>query len=243
MAKLSIKETLDMLLKIQDIDVQLAELNTSKIFYPTLLEELRGEIETMKGQLEETKNRNIDLQKEIDLKNLEIKESNEKLSKGQQRLLSVKSNKEYDAVQREIQASQENIAQLEEETIRLLEELDETTAREKSLAEELEKKGHSNSIEIEEIEKKFAEIEGKASKIQRQRDEYAAKIDKKILARYEMISKGTGGHAVAIVTHRACGGCFQALPPKVCQTIKKRDSIVICEACGRILVWDDEISP
>jgi predicted nucleic acid-binding Zn-ribbon protein len=242
MAKPSVKETLKILLHLQDIDSKLAELKVSKVFYPRLLEDLRGEIVTLKERLSETKTKILDFRKEIDLKNLSIEENKEKFSNGQQRLLSVKSNKEYDAVQKEIQASEEHIAQIEEETIRLMEELDIEMKLEKALLEELETKEHSNVIQIDEIEKKYSAIENTVAKIQRDRDENAMKIDRKILTTYERIADGTQGHAVVKVVNRACGGCFQSLPPKLCQSIRRQDRINICEACGRILVWDDDVS-
>ncbi|MCK5833808.1 hypothetical protein KAH81_09085 [bacterium] len=242
MAKLEIKETLGILLKLQDIDSKIAELEVSKVFYPKLLENLRNEIDSLSEQVKNTKTNISELKKTIDLKNLELEQNKEKLTQGQQRLLSVKSNKEYDAVQREIQNSEENIAQLEVELISLMEDLERAEADEKKLTEELSTKEKGNAIQIEEMEKQYSAIEGKSAEIQSKRNTYAELIDKKILDTYERIAEGTNGFGVVKVVHRACGGCFQSLPAKFCQAIRRHDTINYCETCGRILVWDDECS-
>ncbi|HHS50547.1 MAG TPA: hypothetical protein ENN07_05465 [candidate division Zixibacteria bacterium] len=242
MAKLSIKETLELLLKTQEIDVELANLEISKIYYPKLLEELREEVIELEKKSESMKESIIGLRKSIDEKNLELEQTREKLLKGQQRLLTVKSNKEYDAVQREIQASEESIAKLEVEIISLMEDLDRSEAEEVELREELEKKTEENSTRIEDITQQFTAIENKTKQILSRRKEYTEKIDPKILDKYQMIADGMNGFAVAKVLNRACGGCYQSLPPKLCQAIRRQDSIICCEACGRILVWDDESS-
>ncbi len=242
MAKLEIKETLEVLLKIQYIDSKLAELEVSKVFYPKLLEDLRNEIRDLENEVDDMKEKTLELRKNIELKNLELSQTKEKLAQGQQRLLTVKSNKEYDAVQRELQSCEERIAQLEVELLRLMEDLELSESGEKTLSEELKTKETGNLVQIEEIEKKFAAIEEKSAEILAERKTFTQLIDQKILDRYERIAEGTNGFAVVKVIHRACGGCFQSLPPKLCQAIRRRDTINGCEACGRILVWDDECS-
>ncbi|MCK4597869.1 hypothetical protein KAU04_07495 [bacterium] len=40
---------------------------------------------------------------------------------------------------------------------------------------------------------------------------------------------------------RACGGCFKTLPPQKIQEVRRTDSILTCENCGRILYWDENL--
>ncbi len=243
MEKSKVKESLSILIKLQEIDSQLAELEVTKVFYPTLLEQLHGEVDQLEQSLQENTEKVMNLKKDNGLKELELKETREKLEKSQQRLMVVQSNKEYDAVQNEIRASEEKIAQFEEELIMLIGDLESTEALVVELTEKLEAARKNNEAQIKEIESKYSSIEGKAARIMGKHNELASKVDKRLFSTYNRIRKGKQGHAVVKVKNRACGGCFQALPPRLIQEIRKQTSIIVCEACGRILVWDDEVSP
>ena len=35
----------------------------------------------------------------------------------------------------------------------------------------------------------------------------------------------------------ACGGCFRNQPPQLLQDARRRDRLLVCEGCGRLLVW------
>ncbi len=243
MPKKDVKEILETLMELQEIDSQLAELEVSKVYYPKLLEQLRTEVSDLEKELVETRDEVVDLKKTIKLKELELEQTREKLSASQQRLLTVQSNKEYDAVQHEIMASEETVAQLEEETIRLMEDLDIAEKKAEELEEKLSAATENNEVQIKEIEEKYAKIEDKVDNIRKKHDTLASSIDKRILSTYKRIREGTQGHAIVKVVSRACGGCFQTLPPRQCQEIKRMSNISYCEACGRILVWDEEVSP
>jgi hypothetical protein len=140
-------------------------------------------------------------------------------------------------------AAEERVAQLEEDMIRLMEELETSEKDSEQLTEKLSGARENNESQIKDIEKKYASIEERAEKIKAEHHELAAGVDRRTLAAYKRIREGTHGHAIVNVVSRACGGCFQSLPPRQCQEIKRMTAINFCEACGRILVWDDEVSP
>lgn len=243
MPKKDIEKTLQTLMKLQDIDSKLAELEVSKVYYPKLLEQLRDEVFDLEQSLSTTNERIIDLKKTIKMNEIELTDTREKLTASQQRLLTVQSNKEYDAVQHEIMAAEERAAQLEEDMIRLMEELETSEKESEELTNKLASARENNDVQIKEIEKKFDTIEQRSEKIKAEHDDLAASVDRRTLAAYKRIREGMQGHAIVNVVSRACGGCFQSLPPRQCQEIKRMTAINFCEACGRILVWDEEVSP
>lgn len=243
MSNTDVKKTLETLMALQEIDSQLAELEVSKIYYPRLLEQLRDEIVELETELRETREKVTVLKRDIKLTELDLAESKGRLTSSQQRLLTVQSNKEYDAVQHEIMASEEKSAQLEEEMIRLMEDLDYSQKKAEELDEKLESTRERNTAQIDQIQLENASIEEKMAKIMEQHEMLASSVDRRTLSAYNRIRGGTSGHAVVKVVSRACGGCFQSLPPRQCQEIKRMANVTFCEACGRILVWDDEVSP
>jgi len=46
------------------------------------------------------------------------------------------------------------------------------------------------------------------------------------------------GLAVVTISRNSCGGCFNKIPPQVQLEIGRRNKIIACEHCGRVLVDD-----
>ena len=44
---------------------------------------------------------------------------------------------------------------------------------------------------------------------------------------------------MAEVRKAACGACFRSLTPHAMQEIRRGEAIMICEACGRILIFNE----
>ena len=56
-------------------------------------------------------------------------------------------------------------------------------------------------------------------------------------ARYERVHGSRDGRAVVAILKGACGGCYRTLPPAVLQEARRRDRMMSCEGCGRLMVW------
>jgi uncharacterized protein len=65
-------------------------------------------------------------------------------------------------------------------------------------------------------------------------------ISPTIRSRYERVVASRGGIAVVPILKGACGGCFRNQPPQILQDARKRDRLIICDGCGRLLVWPPE---
>ncbi len=232
---LSTKEQLKILLKIQEYDSQLLELEMRKSFFPDLLKQLEDEINQLQEEFDAKSSRLTEVKKEIDLLELTLKEEEQALADAQDRLLKVSTNKEYDAVQQEIDAHKEKIAEAEERMIVLLDEQKTLEKEVAELEEKLKKTKELNESRIEEIKKNSQEIDAIIERINAEKAQLEEKVSPRLLNRYRQIREGQQGVAVVPVVDQACGGCHQALPPQRIQEIRA-GKLVICESCGRILV-------
>ena len=229
------KEQLKLLLRVQEYDSKLLELDMRKSFFPDLLKQLKTGIEQLKKNYKEKSDRLIEVKKEIDFLELELESEEEKLKGSNEKLPNVSTNKEYDAVQLEIQTHQEKIDDAEQKSIVLLDEQSSLEKEVSDLETNLKDTVAKNKSRIKEIEKNSVEIDDIIVKIQLERDKIASKISKPLLNKYRQIRRGKQGVAVVSIVDRACGGCRQALPPQRIQEIRA-GKLTICENCGRIIV-------
>ena len=233
---------LEMLLKLQVIDYDIGELERSKEYLPDMMGNLNREMDDSHKKLEETRQQLEESrvkQKELEL---DISTREASLQKFQQQMMSIKTNKEYDALVAEIDSLKEKISQSETE---LLETIDLVGNLEKEV-KELEVKSsetqENNTQQLSILKQKVDSIGDTMSMKEQERQGIISNIPKPILSVYERVRRGKGGQAVVVVKKRACGACFKALTPHKVQEVKRADKIYTCDSCGAIIYWDEEIS-
>jgi len=234
-----VEEDLTMLLDLQSIDDRMDQLRRDKGDYPKRIETLEGALREAEELLQAQKDRVEELEKMRRRYERELDRANEELKRHQARLYEVKTNKEYDARQQEIKAWRNSVDQNETSIVETMTELDELTAEIEAGTETSEKEKQTKQAEIEELSSKLGVIEEQIEREQVARQSVTERMKKRLLADYERIRKAKGEMAVARVTRQACGGCFTRLPPQFVAELRRRDRMLHCESCGRILVWDE----
>ena len=230
---------LEMLLKLQVIDYDLGELERSKEYLPDMMENLNREIHEATRKLTETTQQISDAKVRQKALELEIKTKEGELAKYQQQMMSIKTNKEYDALVAEIDAIKGAISARETE---LLETMNSLTNLEKEIVVVQERETQvreNNSRQLQILQEKIDSIGSKVSGKISNRQEIVSWISRPVLSTYERVKKGKGGRVVVTVRKRACSSCFKALTPKKVQEIKRDDQIIACDNCGCLLYWDE----
>jgi predicted nucleic acid-binding Zn-ribbon protein len=169
----------------------------------------------------------------------EIVSLKEKIEKYKAQQFEVKSNKQYDALGREIDYSQGRIT-------KLTKELEQFEGKAGTAKEDVQKIGPEMERLKEELKEKSDELalvnkehEEEELKLQHEREKFVARISKSDLQMYERIRKAKGGLAVVPVKRSACGGCYNRVPPQRVLELRKNSHMMTCERCGRILVSED----
>jgi len=232
----------ELLLKLQVIDYDLGELERSKEYLPDMMNNLNNEIEESQRKVDET-SAALD-QAKVNQKNLEIEISarEAELQKYQQQMMTIKTNKEYDALVTEIDVVKKDISAKEQELMTTMEQIE---ALEKELPEAEAKAAQikeNNTKQLQILQDKIDSIGDKKSEKDNLRREIISQVPKPVLSVYERVRKGKGNTVVVSVKKRSCSACHKALTPKLVQEIRRGDGIHTCESCGRLLFWDDDIS-
>lgn len=230
---------LRLLYALQLVDLNYDELQEQKGDLPQIVEELSQTLDAkkkLKKELEKTAKESLAKRDEADSEILRLKEAIEKY-KNQQ--FQVKTNKQYDALAREIDYSQEQIVKFQKE----MDALEGKAAVAKEDAEKLGPEIETLEKQLAEKEKELAAInkehEDEELKLKNEREKIVAKISKTDYKMYERIRKARDGKAVVVVTRNSCAGCYNRVPPQKVLELRKNNAIITCERCGRILVSDE----
>lgn len=240
MQKINVEEQIGHLKKLQAVDGDIFRLRRERASKPKLIEDLearrndeqaavRGIEEKIKANQVKRKQRELDLQaKEDGVKKL------------QAQLYQLKTNKEYQAMQQEIEGQKADKSRVEDDILVLMEEADtlnQGLAKEKALFADAEK--HLNE-DKKVIEGEIAALDKRMAELEAERAAAAVQVDKKVLAHYEKVLSGRDGVAIVAVKDNACQGCFMNLPPQMINEIKMNDKVITCESCARILYIEKE---
>jgi hypothetical protein len=161
----------------------------------------------------------------------------------EQQLLQVTVQKQYEAMQHEIAAVRAKRDVVETEALERLDAEERETAARPEKAHALERAEAEAAAVFAKLAAESTALRGELAALDARRAEVAAKLAPPARARYEKLRAGRGGRAVAAVTQGACGGCFRGLSPAALQEARRREKLLTCDGCGRLLVMPPEGSP
>lgn len=224
------------LYELQLIDNQLDELEELRGDLPLAVNELNGKIKAIKDQITSRENEKKESTEKIISNEAEAEKLSESLTKFKAQLYQVRNNKEYDALTKEIDSSEETIDRFATENkaldqlIQKLEaEIKETSPLLDALHEEMETKE-------QELKKIIAGNEKEEEQLREKREKVVVNIRKSDYNTYSRIRKACGGKAVVTINRGACTGCHNVVPPQRQLEVKQNKRIYTCESCGRIIV-------
>ena len=233
------KKQMALLVKLQEQDETLEQLRRRIREGPQRMKEIEGRVDVLAGNLEAGKNRIHEIQKRQRQLEAEVEDGAGQIGKSKSRLLTIKSNKEYQAILKEIEDTQRASAEKEDTILGLMEEIE-------ALNQELQHRGKELSAvrskyeeEKRTVDREVRQAELEVAEVQQHRQDTAEAVDSGLLARYEHLRVRLGGRAVAHVENTTCSGCHLNIPPQMYNELQRRDSLKHCPNCDRIIYWKD----
>ncbi len=234
-----LEEQIKLLVELQGLDAQIIKIDNTLESIPHVIrkmdENFKGETAALKAL--EAGVKALGLKRKEKEGELEAKEGN--IKKYQSQLNQVKTNKEYTALQEEIGRIKADNSLIEEDIIKIFDQVDAENKKIEAEKELLKRKEADIGVEkkklSDEAERAKKEMEGLKS----QRLALTARIDKDILKKYERVLKSKDGLAVVPVINDSCQGCFRVMPPQVINEIKMNEGLVFCDNCTRILYVEE----
>ena len=244
MAERTVSDKLHNLYELQLIDSNLDDIQILKGELPMEVSDLEDEIAGLQKRVERMQGAVDDTDAQTNRLNGLITDANAAIEKYQRQMDEVKNNREYEALQKEIELQSLDI-QLSEKRLGELaiarevkqEQLDNAKEKLETRTADLDRK----RVELEKI---VAKTEKEERKLKRQSDAARKNIEERLLKAYDKIrSSYRNGLAVVGTERSSCGGCFNAVPPQTRLEIGLHKKIIACEHCGRILIDEEVMNP
>ena len=231
--------SLKLLVELQDKDSRITLVEDKKKSLPLLIASLHAPLKSAQDSLAEVSSK---LEKtETDRRSLErdLKDTEEKIRKLKGRTSEIKTNKEYQALLKEIEQGEAEKSAVEEKVLLLLEEIDQFRNGLSSIKIDVQEKEKSFQAEKEKVEKEFQEMERQGEILKKEKESILPNIDPHFLSEYQRLLATKRGPVVVPLQENHCSGCHMNIPPQLFTEIKKNDKILNCLSCQRILYWKD----
>jgi len=229
------------LLSVQEVDLELRSLEQAKSKYPEEISRRQADIARAEGGLKELTDRQEDLERRRRHLERDLDTSRDQLKKLEARFSEVTTNKEYDALQLEVEACKGKMSEHESQILEII-EASEGLAEQITLeTQDVEELRQEQQGRVDELQAKLDSLQGEVDGVQARRKKAIQGIDGILLRSYES-AKGGRGLTVAPVRKGACGACYRQLPAQMKTVVRRSVDVMICESCGAIMAWDEESS-
>lgn len=209
----------------KDLPVQIGELETKFTGFSAV-------VETQREQLEALRKRRREKDKQLQM-------GQETLKRTRERLLEVKTNREYQSMLKEIETSETKNSHVEDEIISLLEQLDVFEKEVKTKEADLDEQRRRYEEDKAKMAKELNSIAEELDICARKSEEIRKKIPAELLRKYEQIKSATRGVAVVSVWKEICDGCHMSIPPQLYNELQKSNVLITCPSCSRIIYWEN----
>lgn len=226
------------IVKLQGIDSKLQEIEE-------LLGDLPGKVDNLKLQESELiksvtdgKVRIKELELELNKFDSQMDDYNVKIDKHKDQLFLVTTNKQHDALQREIDHLKSELDEIETKSLEFTEEKEHLEKRVISEEENLENLSNDLIIRRKKLEVIMSESSKEKGKLELEKENKRLQIDSKTLSNYDLIQNARQGLSVVNVNGSACGGCGAFVPPQIISEVRAQKGTQTCDSCSRFLYWE-----
>ncbi|HFC97818.1 MAG TPA: hypothetical protein ENJ40_05100, partial [Thermosulfurimonas dismutans] len=231
------REEIANLIRLQEIDLKILELERRKEELPVSLREAEAELNRKKDQLDELARRLEEIQLRKKTEEEELEEELQRLRKTQTRLMQIRGSREYQALLREIEEIKKANKEREENILKLMEEQEKLQQEEETLRQEIAALEQKVAEERALYEARCAELEKEKERYLGEREGLARAVPQNLLQRYEFIRSRRGGLAIVGVDNGTCEGCHMHIPPQLFNELQRDDRYYECPLCRRLIYY------
>jgi predicted nucleic acid-binding Zn-ribbon protein len=237
-----VREQLVNLLKLQQSDVKVRELEAAVNQLPAKLDPLRRDLAKLQGMLDGERAKLTETETWRKQQQDLIDRERDSLKLAQSKLQQSKNSKEFGAASREVENKRKSISDREAE----LKKVTEASSTSTNQLESRNKDVDGLRTELANSEAGMADqlgaLQSQLAEAKATRDAARATVEAKWLKIYDSLV-GKRGYAVAPVIKGVCQGCHMALPPQLNNILARMESIESCPRCSRMVYRKELLEP
>ena len=230
-----LKKKFDNLVKLQEVEIETASVQARLAGFPRLLTDLDARLKASESAVTLEAGRLSEIQQAYRVQEADAKEIQTRILKSEEKLRSVKTNKEYQSSLKEIDDLKRSLSAVEDRMIAHLDEMDQVQASVATKENEVKLLSREIEAEKEKIRQSAFSTQEQLDRLNAERAKIIAVIDPDLLKIYETVKQNSGGVAIAVVKNAVCLGCHVNLPPQMFHDLLHFDKLLVCPHCERLI--------
>ncbi|ANF34163.1 hypothetical protein A7978_03590 [Borrelia turicatae] len=234
------ESNIDVLKNLEGIYKAKFKLEERQKNIPKYLQTKKAQIDGLIEALAELQFKFKEYQKEDSSLKLDIQDINVRKGKAEEKIDSIKTQREYEALEKELQTIIDDEVAIRKKMTHitgLKTKVDREIADVKS---RLEVEQDMYATESNDLENELLEIIKKLDSIKGEEEKYAFRMDEDFLFKFQRIIRNKSNGVVPLIEN-VCKGCHMILPVEFANKVRREpDDVKFCPYCSRILYYQDK---
>jgi predicted nucleic acid-binding Zn-ribbon protein len=233
------KEQIKILVSLQNIERESTNINSKLNEVSTRVDMLESRLSEVEDNVENETVQLENLQKQYREFESDAQMNLSQVQKSREKLRSVKTNKEYQSILKEIEDIQNKNSLVEDEMITCLERMDDAEKVISLKKEEFVTVKDYVGIEKESIARETDQNKKRLAELEAKWKEITAEIDSELIRKYTTVKEKVKSRAVVAVKNAVCQGCNLNIPLQLYNDLQRFDDLKFCPHCQRIIYWEE----
>jgi uncharacterized protein len=229
------REDLELMIELQSAETELSSMEAVLEKMPAQAAAFEKELDDVTRLVEAGKIRLDELKKKYRALETDFEASQERVKKRRTQLDSVKTNKDYQALLKEIEEVKEAGSRIEDDMLQCLDDIEEAESVFAAAQKVYSDKKKITDGKKREMDVTASEMREKMVQLKDRVQALAEKLDPKLKKKYYNIKSKSGGVAIVSVNDAVCKGCHLNIPPQLYNELHKEDEIRVCPHCYRMI--------
>ena len=232
------KDQIDILVSLQQIEIESSSVKIHLCSMSKRLDLLNNSQNDLTQRITNETEKIEESRKVYRSHESDIKQNQVMIKRSQERLNSIKNNREYQALLKEIEELKRTNAATEELMIDCLNQIDEAEKNVAQMQESLQLVKNDIAQERQVVGEATENAEKRLKELDQERLKMSGKIEADVLKLFQKVqSQQVRGNAVVPVQDAVCHGCYVNIPPQMYNELQRCDKLRMCPNCQRIIYW------
>ena len=237
---ITMEEVYEKLKSLQDVLSEKFSVEAEIRDIPKALATKQELVNRLKKSYIEKSNQYGEVKERIKSLKFRMEEAESSREKYEQQMDLIKTQREYEALDKEIRDASDREQSFRKELQReekVMEEMSKALERDESMIKDQE---NELSLEQDRI-KTESELRGeKLKELEVQEKDITPGLDEEMVFKFERIIRSKAGVGIVPLRKGVCTGCHMILPMQFVNDVRRGDGVLFCPYCSRILFFQEE---